>query len=47
MYDASLKVWVEGYTAFSKGRFIGETGKYTIWQEGADRYWGNIENIKQ
>lgn len=47
MYDASLKVWVEGYTAFSKGRFIGETGKYTIWQEGADRYWGNVENVKQ
>ena len=40
MYDASLKIWVEGYTAFSKGRFIGETGKFTIWQEGAQKYWG-------
>lgn len=40
MYDADLKIWVEGYTAFSKGRFIGNTGKGVIWQEGADRYWG-------
>ena len=44
--DATLKVWVEGYTAFSKGRFIGDTGKYTIWAEGADRYWGNNNNLK-
>ncbi|GAB6010821.1 hypothetical protein [Viscerimonas tarda] len=40
MYDASLKIWVEGYKAFSKGRFIGSTGEYTIWSEGATRYWG-------
>jgi hypothetical protein len=39
MYDADLKIWVEGHTAFSKGRFIGSTGKYVIWKEGADRYW--------
>jgi len=42
MYDATLKVWVEGYVAHSKGRFIGSTGKYTIWQEGAERYWGEL-----
>lgn len=36
MYDAALKIWVEGYRAFSKGRFIGENGGvYTIWEEGA------------
>lgn len=40
MYDATLKVWVEGYRAFSKGRFIGPTGQYTVWAEGAARYWG-------
>jgi hypothetical protein len=40
MYDASLKIWVEGYRAFSKGRFIGSEGKYTIWEEGANRYYG-------
>lgn len=39
MYDADLKIWVEGHTAFSKGRFIGETGSFVIWPEGADRYW--------
>lgn len=40
MYDATLKIWVEGYKAFSKGRFIGQTGEFTIWDEGAERYWG-------
>ena len=39
MYDATLKIWVEGYKAFSKGRFIGPTGEFTIWDEGAARYW--------
>lgn len=45
MYDADLKIWVEGYTAFSKGRFIGETGKYIVWQRGAAEYWG--ENTQE
>lgn len=40
MYDADLKIWVEGHTAFSKGRFIGTTGAAVIWQEGAEKYWG-------
>ena len=40
MYDADLKIWVEGYKAFSKGRSIGDTGEYTIWEEGAKKYWG-------
>ena len=40
MYDATLKIWVEGFKAFSKGRFIGQTGEFTIWDEGAARYWG-------
>lgn len=44
MYDATLKIWVEGFKAFSKGRFIGPTGQYTIWEEGAAKYWG--EDIK-
>lgn len=33
-YDAMLKIWVEGFVAFSNGRFIGETGKAVIWKEG-------------
>lgn len=40
MYDAGLKIWVEGYRAFSKGRFIGPTGTYDIWPEKAAEYWG-------
>ena len=40
MYDAYMKIWVEGYKAFCKGREIGENGGfYTIWEEGAQRYW--------
>jgi hypothetical protein len=40
MFDASLKIYVEGYRALSKGRYIGEKGYYTIWQQGAINYWG-------
>lgn len=40
MYDATLKIWVEGFRAISKGRYIGETGQMTIWEDGAMRYWG-------
>ncbi len=42
MFDATLKIWVEGYKAFSKGRYIGSKGDYTIWHEGAIKYWGSI-----
>lgn len=41
MYDASLKIWVEGHRAHSKGRFIGERGWVNVWDEGARRYWGD------
>lgn len=40
MFDASLKIWVEGYRAFSKGRYIGEKGYFDIWPERALKYWG-------
>lgn len=41
MFDASLKIWVEGHKAFSKGRYIGPNGgTYTIWDEGAALYHG-------
>ena len=39
MYDADLKIWVEGYTAYSKGRFMGPTGAFRVWDDGAERYW--------
>ena len=41
MFDAMLKIWVEGYRAFSKGRFIGKKGYYDIWMEKAIEYWRN------
>lgn len=44
MYDASLKVWVEGFRAISKGRYFGDKGYYTVWREGEERYWGNNNN---
>lgn len=40
LFDADLKIWVEGYRAFSKGRTFGERGYYTVWQERAEKYWG-------
>lgn len=43
MYDAALKIFIEGYKAFSKGRYLGSTGEFTIWEDGANRYWGMNE----
>lgn len=40
MYDASLKIYVEGFRAFSKGRFVGPVGHYDIDPERARRYFG-------
>ena len=40
MFDASLKIYVEGYRAFSKGRFIGPRGHFDIWSEKSRLYWG-------
>lgn len=40
LYDADLKIWVEGYKAISNGRYFGPTGECVIWEEGARRYWG-------
>lgn len=39
MYDASQKIYVEGYRAFSKGRFIGPKKQFDIWPEEAADYW--------
>lgn len=46
MYSASLKIWVEGYRAVSKGRYFGNKGYYTIWEERAEKYWGVETNKK-
>jgi pantothenate kinase-related protein Tda10 len=43
MFDANLKIWVEGFRAFSNGRFIGANGgTYNIWKEGAWKFWGEV-----
>lgn len=41
MFDASLKIWVEGFRAISKGRYIGTQGFYDIWPEGSQMHWSN------
>ena len=41
MYDATLKIWIEGGKAFSKGRFIGETGEYIAYPKLAEEYWSD------
>lgn len=39
MYDAALKIWIEGYTATSKGRYIGPNGgTYMIYDKGSAVY---------
>ena len=41
-YDADLKIWIEGFKAFSKGRYFGKHWEkgFTIWEKGAKEYWG-------
>ncbi len=46
--DAALKIWVEGYVAFSKGRYIGNNGgTYTVWLEGSELYHGTATQAPQ
>lgn len=40
MYDASQKIYVEGFRAFSKGRFMGPKKQIDVWPEEAEKYWG-------
>jgi len=41
MYHATLKIWVEGFRAFSKGRYVGPNGGiYDIWPEKSAEYFG-------
>ena len=38
-YDADVKIFVRGFRAICKGRFITKPGNhYTIWEEGAAQY---------
>lgn len=47
LYDADLKIWIEGYKAISNGRYIGKTGEYVIWDEGAKRYGFRLKTEDQ
>ena len=38
-YHAALKIFVEGFTATSNGRY-NPGGVYEIWNEGSEKYWG-------
>lgn len=40
-FDSDLKIYLQGYRAFSRGRTMGDdpNAYYTIWEEGAARYW--------
>lgn len=44
-YHADVKIHVQGYRAFATSRFGGGQ-PYTIWQEGAENYWGMDDNYK-
>lgn len=40
-YHSDLKIHVEGYRAFNIGR-MGGRKPFTIWEEGALEYWGEV-----
>ena len=44
-YDAMCKIRVEGYRAFVNSRFKEGSGDnyITVWEDGANRYWGDKE----
>lgn len=39
MRDASLKIFVQGYRAISKGRYIGSKGYFSVWPEKEKEIW--------
>lgn len=38
-YDADVKIWVEGFRAFVESRYTAKSAPYTIYEEGAEKYW--------
>lgn len=38
--DSDMRLWVEGFKAFNRGRTWGRTNEYVIWSQGAEAYWG-------
>lgn len=43
MYDADLKIRVEGFKAFPAGRLNGGGEPFTIWEKGSSEYWNNVK----
>ncbi len=42
MYDAKMKIFIDGYQALCKGRTIGKNGGiFTIWEEGYQKLQGS------
>ena len=39
VYDADLKIYIEGYRAFNNGRTTGEDGFFDIWPQKSEPYW--------
>lgn len=45
-YDAFVKIYVEGYRAFVSSRFnSGGDSTMDIWEEGAAKYWGELNLV--
>lgn len=43
LFDAQIKVFIQGFIAFTKSRYEGKRN-YVIWEEGARKYWGKKYN---
>lgn len=43
-FDATQKIYVEGFRAFSNGRSTGPVGYYDVWHERAQQYWGKASS---
>lgn len=44
LYDAGIKIWVNGGMAFTRGRFFGPNGAAVIWPEKAYNHYGKLPN---
>ena len=44
-YDSDVKMRTEGYKMLADSRYQeNQPEAFTVWQEGADKYWGVIGN---
>jgi len=43
-YDSDVKMLTEGFKVLAESRYLeGESQPFTIWPEGAEKYWGNVK----